>query len=121
MLAVLAMLAAACTPLTSDTTADAGEDVSTTVEVGTSSEGEGEGPTGILISAASSLDGAGQDPLTAAAFSHKVYWDEIHDYAIEQDPSGNLVGALAESWESSEDQLTWTFKIREGVLFHNGD
>jgi peptide/nickel transport system substrate-binding protein len=28
--------------------------------------------------------------------------------------------ALAESWESSDDFTTWTFKIRDGVLWHDG-
>ncbi|MDO4299150.1 MAG: ABC transporter substrate-binding protein [Lachnospiraceae bacterium] len=37
------------------------------------------------------------------------------------DQEGNMVPCLAESWESSEDGLTWTFKIREGVKFSNGN
>ncbi len=32
-----------------------------------------------------------------------------------------IVPALATSWEVSEDKITYTFQLREGVTFHNGD
>jgi len=34
--------------------------------------------------------------------------------------SGDLVPDLAESWEATPDAATWTFKLRQGVEFHNG-
>ena len=45
----------------------------------------------------------------------------IYDTLVEPDPSGKLVPALAEKWEISSDGLTWTFTLRKGVKFHNGD
>jgi ABC-type transport system substrate-binding protein len=35
------------------------------------------------------------------------------------DPT-DIRGCIAESWEHSYDYLTWTFQIRDGVMFHDG-
>ena len=37
------------------------------------------------------------------------------------DEKMNIQPWLAESWNVSEDHLTWTFKIRDNVKFSNGD
>ena len=45
----------------------------------------------------------------------------IYDTLAEPDEKGVIVPALAESWTVSDDNLTWTFNLRPGVVFHNGD
>ena len=45
----------------------------------------------------------------------------IYDTLAEPDQTGKIVPALAEKWNISDDGLTWTFSLRKGVVFHNGD
>ncbi|SOC40892.1 ABC transporter substrate-binding protein [Ureibacillus acetophenoni] len=44
----------------------------------------------------------------------------IYENLVTFDESGNIVPDLAESFEVSEDGLTYSFKLREGIKFHNG-
>src|SRR5438093_3067956 len=36
------------------------------------------------------------------------------------DQQGNIVPGLAESWEPNKELTSWVFRLRKGVLFHNG-
>ncbi len=44
----------------------------------------------------------------------------IYDTLVEEAGIANFIPGLAESWKMSDDGLVWTFKIREGVKFHDG-
>ena len=56
---------------------------------------------------------------TTAYFSFEVL-ENVYDTLVEPDENLDMRPALAESWEVSGDQLTWTFHLRHGVTFHDG-
>jgi peptide/nickel transport system substrate-binding protein len=45
----------------------------------------------------------------------------IHDALVRPLPGSKLGASLAESWSESKDGLTYEFKLRRGLKFHNGD
>jgi len=56
---------------------------------------------------------------TAGTLTFQVV-KSFYDTLVEPDQSGKIVPALAESWSVSPDGLTWTFRLRRDVVFHNG-
>src|ERR1700687_1376122 len=45
----------------------------------------------------------------------------IHDALVRPYPGEQMGPSLAQSWAESEDGLTYEFKLRPGLTFHNGD
>jgi peptide/nickel transport system substrate-binding protein len=62
----------------------------------------------------------GLDPHATVSASTFLVTDNVFETLIAVTSSGELVPQLATEWTSSEDQLTWTFKLRSDVKFHEG-
>jgi len=61
------------------------------------------------------------DPVTTALNTSIWYFMSIYDQLIRVAPDGiSLEPSLAESWDISEDGLTYTFHLRPNVLFSDG-
>ena len=63
-------------------------------------------------------------PLTASGdglFVSKI-WEHLVTYSINTETNnyGEIIPALAASWETSSDGLTWTFHLQPGVKWHDG-
>jgi oligopeptide transport system substrate-binding protein len=60
------------------------------------------------------------DPAIAADMSSYVYVMHIFSGLVRLDQSLSIAPDIAESWELSSDNKTYTFHLRHGVKFHNG-
>src|SRR5215831_13660832 len=76
-------------------------------------------PGGTFISARTT-EATGLDPQLVPAFSRSARSPMMYNQLVRLDADMNPAPDLAESWEVSKDALTWTFKLRQGVKFHDG-
>jgi peptide/nickel transport system substrate-binding protein len=58
---------------------------------------------------------------TAGIATPFVFAYAMHDALLKPLAGNNMAPCLAESWKESPDGLTYEFKLREGLRFHNGD
>lgn len=74
----------------------------------------------IIVGIAQDLEDS-LDPHRAVAAGTKEVLFNVFEGLLKPDSDGNIVPAVAESYTVSDDMLTYSFVIREGVKFHNGN
>src|SRR6201988_2528944 len=62
------------------------------------------------------------DPAETEAFSTPfMVMYALHDALVKPMPGGVTTPSLAESWSEAKDHRSYTFVLRKGVRFHNGE
>jgi len=128
LLAILMFLVVACTSADTNTqnTADnTGEEEPVNNTTDTQAEEPEDptaedGPSGTLRVALSTFPNSLFIPMTAERNADNAA-TQLFDSLVYLDQYGEIQPALAEDWDVSDDGTTYTFFLREGVTFHNGE
>lgn len=75
---------------------------------------------GGVLRASFTTDPVGLDPALSGTYATNLVTELVYAGLVQYDKEMNIVPDMAESVEISEDHLSYTFKLRPGILFHNG-
>src|SRR5262249_59021037 len=75
-----------------------------------------------VVIALDTLGAQVMDPIMDTRAPHAHYhapvWDSLVGFDLE---NGGIGPGVAERWEQAADGKSWTFYLRKGLRFHNGD
>jgi peptide/nickel transport system substrate-binding protein len=129
-MALLASLTFACGQNTPEPTASVdqtesvAEETTTTEEMDPALDRDGEGGTLTIGMSSGNIPFPNTPPnegYEGFRFVGNNIYDALTAFDLDQaEEIPGVVPGLAERWELSDDELTWTFYLREGVTFHDG-
>ena len=93
---------------------------SATAPPASSTESANKAANAVTVGIAQDLDNS-LDPHKAVAAGTKEVMFNVFEGLVKPTSNGDLIPAVASNYTVSEDHLTYTFTLREGAKFHNGD
>jgi peptide/nickel transport system substrate-binding protein len=118
VLLLLVLLLAACTS-PAQPSAPAASDGSTPATASAAADGDTTGEK-VLTVALTTIPNSLDMPKAAERNASNAAW-QLYDSLLFINDEGVVEPALATEWTISEDGTTYTFTLREGVTFHNGE
>ena len=128
-LALIASLSLACAPSSQEPTApveqtqSAPEETTATEEMDPAMDRDGQGGTLTIGMSSGNIPYPNTPPnegYEGYRFVGNNIYDALTGFNLDQgEEIPGLIPGLAERWELSDDQMTWTFYLREGVTFHD--
>ena len=118
VLAMLACLLCACGGATTEVPGSSDETTASSGEAQTNG-GERASANEIIVGIPQDLDSL--DPYQMGTAGTREVLFNVFEGLVKLSSDGSYVDAVASSHSVSEDGLTYTFTLRDGVLFHNGE
>lgn len=60
------------------------------------------------------------DPIANTGYSTRTFGYLVYETLVSRDSQGNYKPQMLESWQVSADSMTYTFKLRPGLKWHDG-
>lgn len=77
-------------------------------------------PARPVLRAGMNLEVSTLDPVRATNLFENTIVLNLYDPLVYPDPEKGVVPWIAKSWEASDDRKTYTFHLRDDVMFHDG-
>ncbi len=105
--------------LTVESNTTEGSTINTEMTEGTLAEGEAVYGGSIVVGIQNDLDSL--DPHLAGSAGTSEVLFNIFEGLVKPNSEGELIPAVASDYKISEDGMSYTFTLRDGVTFHNGE
>jgi peptide/nickel transport system substrate-binding protein len=91
-----------------------------TVAAGAATEAQPAGDP-VVLTVGSSYEPDSLNPAYAFAAASYYVFDLIYSSLLKEGLDGQYYGDLAAEWSHSDDNLTWTFTLKEDIVWHTGE
>ena len=61
------------------------------------------------------------DPISSPSFVTRNFAYMVYDTLVAMDSKGEVRPQMLQDWQASDDRLTWTFRLRDGLEFSDGN